>query len=311
MSCPVAVRAQPAGRCRLCGSPRLEAWKTGRVQERLEPRDLRITDARYGLTLPLARCAACGWRFAPGDEVGHLDALYAELEDEGYEESQESRLLQMRWLVRIAREAHPGARSALDVGAASGLLVAEARRQGLDAVGVEPSASLVEVARRQHGLELIHGVLPHPELAGRRFDLVFVVDVIEHVADPLDLLRRAAERMDDRGALLLVTPDVASLAARLLGWRWWHYRLAHVGYFERSTLELAFEKCGLVARRWRRARWFFPVGYLAERMQAYVPVGGLNRLARRSAWLRRLYGLVIPLNLFDSYAVVLQRAGSP
>src|SRR5262245_8728711 len=187
---PSAIPTTPAGRCRLCGSESLRPWKGERVREQLVPDDLRISDARYGLTLPLVRCEGCGFRFANSDELERLDALYAELEDPGYEFSQEGRALQMRWLVRIARQANPQARTALDVGAASGLLVGEARRNGLDATGIEPCRSLVEVARVQHGLELLHGVLPRPELAGRRFDLVFVVDVIEHVADPISLLEQ-------------------------------------------------------------------------------------------------------------------------
>ncbi len=296
-------------RCWVCESTDTHAWRLGEPIEALRPEDLRITDARYGLTLSLSRCARCGFRFADAVEATRLDALYAELSDPGYEGSQEARRLQMRHLVGLARSLHPDARSALDVGAASGLLVAEASRAGLDAIGVEPSRSLVEAARAQHGAQVLRGVLPHPELEARHFDVVFLVDVIEHVADPVGLLRLCADRLARRGLLLVVTPDFSSLAARLLGPRCWHYRLAHVGCFDRRSLELALGRAGLRAERWRRARWFFPVHDLAQRMEAYLPVGRLNRLAARVAPLRWLYARVIPLNLRDSHVVAVRRTG--
>ena len=161
------------------------------------------------------------------------------------------------------------------------MLVAEAQREGLDAVGVEPSRSLAERAREEHGVQVFEGVLPHPELEGRRFDLVFLIDVIEHVADPVGLLLACTGALTDRGVLLLVTPDARSLGARLLRSRWWHYRLAHVGYFDRRSLARAFDRVGLEPEDWVRARWFFEVRYLASRVNSYLPVAGLNRLAER------------------------------
>lgn len=296
--------------CWVCRSTRTHAWKTGNVQQHLDPNDLAITDARYGLTLPLSQCDDCGFRFADTGEVERLTELYAALDDPGYEEGQDSRALQMRWLVELCRQAHPAAKTALDIGAASGVLVGEAATQGLQVLGIEPSQSLVEAANAREGVRVLQGVLPHPDLDGRLFDIVFLVDVIEHVADPVGLLRDCADRLAEGGVLLVVTPDRASLAARLLGRRWWHYRLAHVGYFERRSLTRAAERAGLAPLSWKRARWFFPVGYLASRMEAYLPVGWLNRLALRIAPLRWLYARVIPLNLFDSWVTLLQRPAS-
>ena len=95
--------------------------------------------------------------------------------------------------MRLARRAAPTAATALDVGAAAGLLVKSAVESGFDAVGVEPSQALAEVARREHGGDVRTGVLPHPDLRGRFFEIVFLVDVLEHVADPLDLLTARRE----------------------------------------------------------------------------------------------------------------------
>jgi 2-polyprenyl-3-methyl-5-hydroxy-6-metoxy-1,4-benzoquinol methylase len=295
-----------AVRCRVCGSTSTGQWKARSLDRPLSPDDLRITDARYGVTLGLWRCAQCGFIQADEAELEELTGLYEQISDPEYESGSTARTLQMRWLLTRGLAAHPAAKSLLDIGAGSGLLVAEAKAHGLDAMGVEPSRALVEAARRQNHVEILQGTIPHPSLNGRRFDLVCLVDVIEHVANPVGLLKDSAALLSPGGILFVVTPDVSSLAARVLGKRWWHFRLAHVGYFSRRSLTLAADTAGLEAMTFFRARWFFPIQYLAERLAVYLPLGAVNRAASRFAPLRRLYQQIIPLNPHDSIVCLLR-----
>jgi 2-polyprenyl-3-methyl-5-hydroxy-6-metoxy-1,4-benzoquinol methylase len=296
-----------AAPCRVCGSTNTVLWKPRNLERELRPEDFRITDSHYGVTLTLHKCADCSFIFADESEIGQLVELYEQLVDPSYEEGAENRLLQMRDLLRLGKSAQPNAGTLLEIGAGSGLLVAEAGRMGLAATGVEPSKSLVAAARQINHVELIQGTFPHPLLEGRRFDLVFVVDVIEHVNDPVKLLADCAQALAPGGVLLVVTPDVSSLAARLLGQRWWHFRLAHVGYFNATSMSKAAARAGLEIRATRRVRWFFPIRYLAERAATYLPLGWLNRGVERVAPLRRVYDVVIPVNLHDSSAFIMAR----
>lgn len=296
-------------RCPVCGSSRTRLWKSRNLNRDLTPEDFKITDGRYGVTLTLHKCEGCSFIFADASETGQLTALYEQLVDPSYEEGADSRTVQMRWLLQLGISARPQARTLLEIGAGSGLLVAEAGRLGLDAVGVEPSKSLVTAARRINGVELLQGTFPHPRVEGRQFDLVYVVDVIEHVNDPVKLLADCAGAMAPGGVLMVVTPDVSSLAARFFGHRWWHFRLAHVGYFNKRSMSEASRRAGLAIQSTCRVRWFFPVRYLAERASAYLPVGPVNRVAERVGPLHWLYDRVIPLNLRDSSAFVMTRKG--
>jgi len=290
-----------AATCPICGQRAARRWKESDVRGPIVPDDLAITDRRYGTTLELLECP-CGFRFADPASLPDLDALYGALDDPAYEEGADARGAQLRALLARVLPCAPGAHSLLDVGAASGLLVAEARARGMAAVGVEPSESLAARAR-DDGLEVHTGVLPMPALDGRRFDVVTLVDVIEHVADPIALLRAARAHVEAEGVVLVVTPDIASVAARALGKRWWHLRLAHVGYFDRATLADALTRAGFTPVRWWRPGWVFEVGYLAERLSSYVPLieRSVARLVDRDAppvhW-------TVPLNPRDSLAVI-------
>jgi 2-polyprenyl-3-methyl-5-hydroxy-6-metoxy-1,4-benzoquinol methylase len=293
-------------RCWICGASSALHWKDRSIKRPLQPEDLRISDYRYGVTLSLLRCVECGFIFSNDKEVDELVSLYEKMSDPGYEESQEGRAQQMRWLLSKARKTNPSGCSLLDVGAGSGLLVAEAKGFGFNAIGVEPSSSLVQLGRRLYQVDLLQGVFPHPMLSNHRFDVIFLVDIIEHVSTPLELLRHCAASLTPQWIIILVTPNIGSLVAKLLGQRWWHFRLAHVGYFSHSSLLEAIERAGLTVVERFSAKWFFRVSYLARRLESYLPVSKFNRLSSRVAALRWLYNRVIPLNLHDSIVLVVK-----
>lgn len=284
--------------CWICRCTITREYCEGVDPSALRPEDLRISDKRYGLSLPLRQCLSCGFVFTSRTSLPDLTALYRGLDDPEYETSEYARRRQMTHLLRsVRRDIRPPARL-LDVGAASGLLVEEATRLGFDAVGIEPSRHLVDRARAA-GLPVHEGVLPHDALDGECFDALTLVDVIEHVDRPLELLRQCRRSIVPGGHLLVVTPDRRSVAARVLRRRWWHRRIAHVCYFDRPTLTAALHEAGFRPVRWTRPRWYLPVGYLYQRILEYVP--RTKAIARRAPAAVRV---VVPFNLRDSYAVV-------
>jgi 2-polyprenyl-3-methyl-5-hydroxy-6-metoxy-1,4-benzoquinol methylase len=290
----------------------MEFWRKRTLNRKLVPDDLRITDSRYGVTLDLWKCRRCDFIQADGDEVTELFNLYSQLDDPTYESGRETRKLQMHWLLERGLSAHPSAETLLDIGAGTGLMAIEAKKQNLRAVGVEPSQSLVAAGRIQNGLsntELIQGTIPNAALNDHVFDLVCLIDVIEHVADPIAFLRDAVDKLNVGGLCIVVTPDVSSTAAVVLRKRWWHFRLAHVGYFNARSMELAARSAGLLIQQKFRARWFFPVKYLAERVAVYLPpLSRVNQIAASKPAVQSLYERTIPLNLRDSLVFFLTKS---
>jgi len=187
----------------------------------------------------------------------------------------------------------------------------EAQKAGFQAEGVEPSSWAVSEARRQ-GLCMHEGYFPHPDVGGRLFDVVALCDVIEHVSRPVALLRAARRCVNPDGLIVIVTPDVDSWMARIMGARWWHFRPAHIGYFTPHTIAAALAVTGLTLERMESYVWRFPLGYLLERVGAYLPTGGLVRRLLGIHRLSKLWNLSIPLNLLDSrvYFARPTRSGS-
>lgn len=278
--------------CWICGSQRLELVKHSNIQHVLTSDSFSITDSHYGVTGAIYRCASC--EFLQCSELTEVVPFYESLKDSAYDAGRRERSIQARKILDVTHKLQSGGRL-LDIGAGSGFLVEQAIQMGYRAEGIEPSGWLQKMAL-QRSVPVHLGTFPHPAVSGP-FDVITLIDVIEHVSEPLALLRNIAESLAPDGTAIIVTPDVKSIAARVLRWKWWHFRVAHIGYFNQRNLFLALDRAGLQPVLVRRPGWFFTADYLWERINRYLP-GSL-----RMAFPRFLSRLVIPVNLRDSWLV--------
>ena len=106
------------------------------------------------------------------------------------------------WPDLLART-HQGARL-LDFGCGDGAFLAEARRRGFDAVGVELDAEAREVAQRNSGCPVRS--LEEVTAAERRFDIIHLGDVLEHLPAPVAMLRRLEPLLAPGGVLFFEGP---------------------------------------------------------------------------------------------------------
>lgn len=275
--------------CWVCGSQQMRLVKSSNISGPLDSQAFAITDSKYGTTGDIYRCENCGFMQCSG--LNDTLEYYESLEDACYEQGRSERSIQAKKLLKVVHKYRPDGRL-LDIGTGGGALVEEAIKMGYNAEGIEPSKWLQSQARKR-GLSVYLGTFPHPELTGP-YDVVTMIDVIEHVSNPLELLSGARKVVSKDGIVLVVTPNVNSLMARILGWKWWHFRVAHIGYFNRETLSIAVDKAGLQLVRMKLPTWYFTADYLFERVMTYLP---RFLRVRTPSFLKKI---VVPLNLGDS-----------
>lgn len=132
----------------------------------------------------------------------------------------------------------------LDVGCGNGGFLMLARQAGWKVEGVDFDAGAVQTARSR-GLKVHHGGID--VLAGREesFDVITICHVIEHVHDPMAILRRLHALLKPGGVLWLDTPNLASVGADRFGPDW--HALdppRHLVLFNPSSLREALRAAG-------------------------------------------------------------------
>ncbi|MBX3594962.1 bifunctional 2-polyprenyl-6-hydroxyphenol methylase/3-demethylubiquinol 3-O-methyltransferase UbiG [Sphingomonas sp.] len=107
-------------------------------------------------------------------------------------------------------------RSALDVGCGAGLLCEPLARLGARVTGVDAAPENIGAARAHAaaaGLDIDYLAGEFETLtAGRRFDLVTSMEVIEHVADPAAFVTGLAAALASDGLMILSTPNRTPLS---------------------------------------------------------------------------------------------------
>ena len=197
----------------------------------------------------------------------------------------------------------------LDIGCATGFFLDLARSRGWDVVGSEVSQFSVRYARERFGLDVHLGTLEKLHFDAQSFDAITMWDVIEHVPDPMGELQEVRRVLRDGGLLSIITPDVGSPVARLLGRRWEEFRRVreHVYFFSRRTMTEVLRKVGFEVLRIEHADKVFYLGPAMHRLKYYTWDGILTNTATRWVYRLGLDRIRININPFTKMAVYARK----
>lgn len=255
MAAPQLLRME-SGRtsvgCRICDSPHFSEYLQGRGHRIVE-------------------CIDCGLRYVnPQPTERELRDFYAgfDLESTWRGDGEERFDRSMRNFVMQFRQQG----SVLDVGSSRGNFLIAMRGAGFSVYGVEPSPKNSEFARAANGIDTYTGTVEEFLAAPTRrdFHVITVLNVIEHVPDPRDVLMRLGELLVEGGLIVLAVPDarlhaLIGATRKQLGFSdpfWMNTRKhplvgfdppAHLCSFEPKTISQLVERCGFQVLALRNA----------------------------------------------------------
>ena len=262
--------------CCVCGSSDARAY-------------VRTWDRSHGLPgeFTFLKCRGCGHVYlSPRPDQAEIGRYYPETYKEyvmGTEKPGAFVRINRRYGLAkrcrvITRRRRPG--RLLDVGCGVGVLMDAMRRRGWEVQGVDVTPSAVRIARARFGLDVIEGALEEAGFPDERFDAVTLWNVIEHVPDPPSTLREVARVLRPGGLLVLATPNVDALDARLFRQRWALWEAPrHFNLFSPASLGALLRGSGFagVTSESLVGTWFglaTSLQYLWEERRGFRPVPG-------------------------------------
>ena len=256
----------------------------------------------------ILRCLECGLgradvkTFEPA--AYYTKSYFAGGHPDGYADYLATELVLRREFARTVAfvRKHRAAGKLLELGCAYGFFLQEAKRH-FEVTGIELAEDAAGHCRRK-GLRVVPGVADDAVMALLGpMDVVVLLDVIEHLPEPYEVLLRCTRHLRPDGIIVLTTGDFGSAAARLMGARW---RLMtppqHLWFFTAPSIRRLASRLGLrvesLEHPWKIVPLSLILFQLGRRGAKRAAASPANRVG-------------IPINLFDAMRVVLSRPATP
>ena len=175
-------------------------------------------------------------------EHSHFMAQYREIKNNEIYSALEAK--KADYIMAVAERFAVNKTKMLDIGSSNGQIMSSATRQGWAAHGIEVNGKLAAVSIKK-GLNVIHGYFADDMPASWvNFDLVTMLDVLEHAEKPLAFLGNVRDHLKAGGLAVVQVPNFNSLIIRLEGATNSNFCHGHWSHFECNTLDRTMEKAG-------------------------------------------------------------------
>jgi len=239
----ILENAETIPRCLNCGERDSELWAS------MSDVEYFSLDGKFCFYL----CHACGVLYIDPCPNDKLTEIYPEnyysfghtLDSPVYRIKQ---WLDRRLLRKILRDIPGETVSALDIGGGTGWQLNLVRKidSRINFTQVVDIADKAECQAKQHGHEYFQGRVEDFK-TDRKFDLILMLNLIEHVDNPLAVLKQVRGLLSTHGTALLKTPNFDSLDARIFrhaNWSGYHCP-RHWVLFSKESFKKTAAKAGL------------------------------------------------------------------
>ena len=160
----------------------------------------------------------------------------------------------------------------LDIGCAQGFFLFGASKAGYATKGIEIAQDAAAYARREFGLDIEAKPFEELQFAENYFDVVTLWQVLEHVPYPLMMLEEVHRILKPGGLLVVSTPNIEAIPAKILRKRWWDIKRLHINQFTTRTLTDILQNTGFKNISSASYRGFVSLSILLTMVLKYLGV---------------------------------------
>jgi len=131
----------------------------------------------------------------------------------------------------------------LDIGCSTGWITSVARDLGFDVIGLEVNPHFAQFGREKYGLNIIESYIEEFS-SDKKFNSATMFHVLEHLPDPLQVLKKVGELLDDKGNLLVVVPNAKSIGVSIFKEHYNWNAPDHISFFSPDSIKLILNKAG-------------------------------------------------------------------
>lgn len=200
----------------------------------------------------ILECNNCGHSYLSHmvkDEIisHYYNAVNSEYYDTVKNKPYDRRAADTKKFAGLIEEKCRGAKTVLEIGSGMGYLLNQLKLKGFECYGVEPSQFASGYARDNFGLNIITALLTGTTYPGKKFDIIILSDVVEHVSNINGLFALAQNYLADNGKIVVLTGNRNSLYSKICGKKWLYYfSWEHVSFFNKNSVTALFKRHGLV-----------------------------------------------------------------
>ncbi len=163
--------------------------------------------------------------------------------------------------------------SILDIGCFTGDFLVLLLKKGANVYGLELQEEAIKIGRKKLGNKIIKAdVMDKKVLPKKKFTVVSMLGLVEHVTNPVDLIKRCYGLLEPNGIILIQTPNSNSLFSHILRKFWPPYSpVEHIHLFSDKGIEKTLSEVGFtnlsIKPHWKR----LPISYVYNMLDNFGP----------------------------------------
>jgi 2-polyprenyl-3-methyl-5-hydroxy-6-metoxy-1,4-benzoquinol methylase len=125
-------------------------------------------------------------------------------------------------------------------------------------------------------IDLYEPYLSTSKKKNKKYDFITLFDVIEHLANPIEIINELKEKLNENGKIIIITPNTGEISNKILGRKWPHYKYEHVLLYHKKSLEKLSELTKLKVQKIKNIQYYYNIEYIEEYSKKYSVYGFRN-----------------------------------
>jgi len=135
----------------------------------------------------------------------------------------------------------------LEIGCSAGHFLYAMKKHVKECVGIEYNSEDAEFVSCELGIRSYTEPIENTDIPSQYFDLVAILQVLEHIADPIGFLSTVSRYLKRGGYLCVEVPNVQEVLLSVYSispYRDFYFKEPHIFYYSPSTLEMVMDRAG-------------------------------------------------------------------